>query len=264
MKKVVLEIGMEGGSLRIERLSKEGEVRFRVLVNDSAVALIGEPPTTQRKDLDFENAESLADFLPAKYRDYRAHNDPEFQTFTYGDIDSPRAANLKKIKSGDQLWFLARLWEHDGERWTGKSDFFLIGRLHASEVFVSVPPREARHLPPKTVKRIENNAHWSRFQLGDARPFTILVGDQRRSTRFRRAIRVTPEIAGLIYGGAFDSSEGIYRSSSGEILTNKNGKPRRFENFGSITRSIQPFLDSEDVQQGLCITKLEEIATQAT
>jgi hypothetical protein len=30
---------------------------------------------------------------------------------------------------GDQLWFLARLWNYDGARWTGGSDFHFIAFL---------------------------------------------------------------------------------------------------------------------------------------
>ena len=44
---------------------------------------------------------SLAEFLPERVRPYRAHADPEFETFTYGDILSVRAANLAGVEPGD-------------------------------------------------------------------------------------------------------------------------------------------------------------------
>jgi hypothetical protein len=45
---------------------------------------------------------NLLEIIPKKYHNLRVHNDPEFDTFTYGDypIHFPRAANLKKIKKG--------------------------------------------------------------------------------------------------------------------------------------------------------------------
>ncbi len=75
----------------------------------------------------------LGEVLPARIRGYRAHADPEFDTFTYGDVTSPRASALRRIAQGDSLWFLARLWGHDGGRWTGRSGFYFVGQLSGEQ-----------------------------------------------------------------------------------------------------------------------------------
>ncbi|MDI6839263.1 MAG: hypothetical protein QMD71_00135 [bacterium] len=61
-------------------------------------------------------------------------NDPEFKSFTYGDIFSPRAANLKEIQPDDLLFFLARLWLYkDG--FTNESDLYFIGYFTVEKRF---------------------------------------------------------------------------------------------------------------------------------
>jgi hypothetical protein len=76
---------------------------------------------------------NLGELVPEAMRTRRVHADPEFETYTYGDILSPRAANLKHVRSGDLVWFLSRLWHHDGRRWSRESDFYLIGFLDVQQ-----------------------------------------------------------------------------------------------------------------------------------
>jgi hypothetical protein len=152
-------------------------------------------------------ARSIADFLPDQFRKYKTHADPEFETFTYGDIRSPRASHLRRMGRGDELWFLARLWSHDGDTWTGRHALYLIGYLVVRRVIEL--PEGPSELLPQVVHWIENNAHWRRRLAGDRSPATIVVGDRSASRRFEKAIQVTPEVAGLIYGGKYDPSTGV-------------------------------------------------------
>jgi len=46
-----------------------------------------------------------------------------------------------------------------------------------------------------------------------------------------------------LVGGRHDLQSGVFHSA-GEILRNRNGAPRRFELFGSVTRTVQAFLDT--------------------
>ncbi|GAH85242.1 unnamed protein product, partial [marine sediment metagenome] len=62
----------------------------------------------------FNSNDKLIKYLPERRHDIiskqRVHNDPEFDTFTYGDvIDSskPKSSNLSLIKKGDYLFFIA-------------------------------------------------------------------------------------------------------------------------------------------------------------
>jgi hypothetical protein len=67
----------------------------------------------------------------------RTHNDPEFVTFTYGDFPTtvPRASNLRKLKTGDQLFFLARLVNWSNDAFTDNGGFYLIGFLDIEHVY---------------------------------------------------------------------------------------------------------------------------------
>lgn len=182
--------------------------------------------------------------MAQRIRSYRAHADPEFETFTYGDVRAPRSANLSLAVLGDQLWFLARLWDHDGTDWTGSSAFCLIGYYVVADNVEIAPGTVPDALAPAFAQRIARNAHYRRMLAGERTWCRIIVGDLTRSRRFRRALRVTPEVAGLVYGGRFDPATRSYLHN-GNVLLNRNGRRRSFETFGSVTRAIQPFLDSE-------------------
>ena len=84
------------------------------------------------------------------------------------------------------------------------------------------------------------------------------MGDRRLSKRFEHALTVTPQVAGLIYGGQHDQATDLY-VRDGQVLRNKNGKPRRFHYFGSVTRTIQPFLDSENAAERDCLHDLLQL-----
>ena len=201
----------------------------------------------------------LAELLPERTRRYRAHADPEFETFTYGDIEKPRAANLDDMKRGDQLWFLARLWKHDGIRWTGDHDFYFIGFIEVERNLTFEAGTRTSDVSVKVRKLIENNAHYRHLMAGDRDWFRVLCGKPRNSCRFSRAIRVTADVAGLLFGGSYEASTDHFKRGK-EILKNKNGKPRSFRNFGIITRAIQCFLDSSVPEQRDCVEKLAKMA----
>ena len=206
-------------------------------------------------------ARSLADFLPEQVRQYRAHVDPEFETFTYGDILSVRAANLAGVESGDQLWFLARLWDHDGTRWTGGSGFYFVALIEVERNRCFAAGTRPESIPPSLRGRISNNAHYHRLLAGDTAAFRILCGKQAASWRFLRALKVTPKVAGVLFGGSYDESSGVFRRGS-KTLKNKNGRPRRFDRFGSITRTIQCFLDSGITDQERGVRTLNRMAAR--
>ena len=183
---------------------------------------------------------NLADFLPESLRGERAHHDPDFAQLTYGDIPSPRAAALHQAVPGDQLWFLARLWDHDGMEFLGSSRFYLVGYLDVeTNLFFE---RGQGVYPPEVRTRLRANAHWLRRDAGDTGTFRVIVGKPDASRRFQTAVAVTPVIAAQLFAAHYDEpTDGFVQA--GEIARNKNGKPRLWSRFGSITRTIQWFLD---------------------
>lgn len=207
-------------------------------------------------------AKNLGDFIPDRVRTQSAHNDPEFATFTYGDIMSARAASLARAEPGDQLWFLARLWDRVGNHWTGTSDFFFIGVFQVTHNVVIPAGTTPSQLSTELRERISQNANYRQVAAGDvSRAVRIVVGSTTSSSRFHMALRVTPKVAGHIYAGE-RGSDGFYRRD-GIVLRNKNGNPRTFERLGSITRSVQPFLDSRNSGHPRYIEALAALAAAA-
>lgn len=89
------------------------------------------------EELASPNGRDLAGFLPREFVRIRTHNDPEFVTFTYGDFPTavPRASNLRRLKVGDQLFFLVRLVNWACGAFTDKAGFYLIGFLDIEHVY---------------------------------------------------------------------------------------------------------------------------------
>lgn len=125
----------------------------------------------------------------------------------------------------------------------GTTQRLLIGLIELEENLVIRGSTALPCLPTALRQRIANNAHHLRLLCGDMMHSRIILGSMTSSRRFRRAMRVTPEVAGLLFGGN-RGPDGLYRRN-GVIRENKNGLPRTFERLGSITRSIQPFLDTD-------------------
>ena len=85
-------------------------------------------PIPEDRDLDGDHAvryrdlrpynrpvRDLLQYVPGRLWDWPAHNDPEFDTFTYGDncSTSPRAAALRRVEPGDVRRGLSdsKLWD---------------------------------------------------------------------------------------------------------------------------------------------------------
>jgi hypothetical protein len=193
-------------------------------------------------------------------RSYTAHYDPDFESVTYGDLLGSRASNLSEAVPDDEVWFVARLWTFDRGRFAGEGDFFLVGRLAVTDnVLLS---REAVAALPGDVRSpLMRNPHWRRYDRAGA-VGRVLVGEVERSARFERAVRVTPEVAGMIFGGEHRASDDTFWRA-GKQLLNIAGTPRRFRLFGSITRTVQAFLDDGRAADRPYVARLRELARSA-
>ncbi len=94
----------------------------------------------------YDPDQSLAAYFPERVRALATHNDPEFETFTYGDNceANARAAGLKSAGPGDYLVFLVRLAEWSGgspKGPTGRHGFYLVGVLRVEGVMKGVRSR---------------------------------------------------------------------------------------------------------------------------
>jgi hypothetical protein len=203
---------------------------------------------------------SLLPAIPASMLDVHAHLDPDFAHLTYGDAQKPRGISLRGLAVGDQLWFLARLWAFDGTRFTGASDFFFVGAFEV-EANVLFEAGEGS-CPPALRARLEQNSHWHRKRAGDRGTFRVIFGKPETSARFRTAVRVTPEIAGHLFAASYDAAGDRYVADA-SVVPNKNGKPRTWKHFCSITRTIQWYLDSDDPRHMPHLNALEQLAGAA-
>ena len=205
----------------------------------------------------------LACFVPERLWSYTAHHDPDFECVTYGDLVGPRASrasNLSEVVRGDDLWFVARLWSFDRSRFVGGGEFFLVGRLAVTHnVLLSRDAVEA--LPDEVRSRVMRNPHWRRHDQARAEG-RVLVGDIGQSARFERAIRITPEVAGIIFGGDHRAADDTYWRA-GTQLFNIGGTPRQFRLFGSITRTVQSFLDDRRSTDQPYMAALQALARDA-
>lgn len=154
---------------------------------------------------------------------------------------------------------VARLWAHDGAQWTDRGDFYFIG-FFTLDANVEIPAgTDPDDLPARVQRQISHNAHYARLICGDRKEFRVLVGRPTESRRFARALKVTPRVAGWIFGGRYHSAHGTFRRGN-TVLKNRNGTPRRFETFGSATRSIQAFLDSAKTEDRPYLKALSRLA----
>ena len=133
----------------------------------------------------------LHQYVSADLWNTACHNDPEFETFTYGDNGTNgRSGALTKIQVGDLLMFLARLERWNAGRRTGQYGFYLIGGLlvdYAGWITRTSSQRD----------RFARNAHVIR---GDEEFWGIAGSSQSR--RFERAVPITRAICDEIFRAA--------------------------------------------------------------
>lgn len=196
--------------------------------------IIGPNISTYEDLLCFNSNDKLIKYLPERRRNiiskYRVHNDPEFDTFTYGDIiDStkPKSAKLSLVKKGDFLFFIANLTKYQyGKYLRNSGEFYFIGYLEVEDVYSKEEEIKAN------TDKIKNNAHYKRLldnysNFGD---FRIVKGNEN-SKRFKYPFKVTKEFCDdclrLVSGRKFNWNK--FSSITGCI--------------GSTTRAIRPYIN---------------------
>ena len=172
----------------------------------------------------------LTEYVPQRLWGWPTHNDPEFDSFTYGDNceTSPRAASLKRVEPGDFLFFLARLERHPRQQPRREYGFYLVGYLEVEEVLRDVQARPGGDV----LRRFGFNAHVRRGlsdpELWDR--FWVFEGSSR-SRRFDKAVPVTRDMASRVFTSA-DGSPWRWDGGRTELQV-----------IGSYTRSCRCVLD---------------------
>ena len=174
----------------------------------------------------------LANYLPEKIHNYYAHNDPEFITFTYGDMTkNSRSRNLLKIEKDDYLFFLVRLTPYRNNQYIKlEGNFYLIGFFQIEGIYKTEQKIE------ENSEKLKENAHYKKYitDYEEIDSSFIIKGDIKKSKRFKYPIRVD-------------------RSFCNKFLTDIDGREYKWKNdlkfdnqvIGSYTRTIRSILDSE-------------------
>ena len=186
----------------------------------------------------YDSNRDLLSHVPQDLWGMACHNDPEFETFTYGDSGTnPRSSNLTRMEAGDVLLFLARL----ERKVDGKRGFYLIGGISVDLVL----PRVLRPLSNPANDRFARNAHVIRARYTGEWDGFWLFGGSSQSRRFERAVPITREI-------------------SERVFMDKKGNPwdwsRQTETatIGSYTRTCRCMLDASDLAQAQRRTVLRQ------
>ncbi len=194
------------------------------------------PPMSTYAKLDCFNdpGESVAKYVSARHRGTRVHNDPEFETFTYGDDCgvNPRAAALKQARPGDVLLFVARLVRYESGRFTKEAGFYFVGYIRIEDML-----QDVRKFPfGKALVAFGHNAHIRRaiyHQKTALNGFSVFKGSAAGSKRLQRAVPLTRALA-----------EDLFRDARGKPwLWEKNGRSD-LQTIGSYTRSVRAVLDA--------------------
>ena len=222
MRVYLANVGANSGHRFASPLFEDGSFEFIPIPEDE-----GQTSGVRYSDLrsHYDPGRDLLRYVPPHLHGAVCHNDPEFETLTYGDNgENPRSTALTGIQPGDTLLFLARLerWR-DGER-TRDFGFYLIGGLSA-DYAEFVTPQSGRR------DRFAKNAHSIR---GDERFFG--VAGSSRSRRFRRAVPLTRDIC-----------DKVFRAANG--ATWRWGGKSDLAVIGSYTRTIRQMLDAGIAEQ---------------
>ncbi|MGC9777792.1 MAG: hypothetical protein HZR80_00955 [Candidatus Heimdallarchaeota archaeon] len=179
----------------------------------------------------FNSDKLLTAYLPKKVHNYTSHNDPEFKTFTYGDVTTnPRSYNLKKVKKGDYLFFLARLTPYLNDRFIrNEGSFYIVGYFVVEGVYSTEKELKVNR------EKIKQNNHYIKYENNpnDLGSFLVIKGDIQQSKRFIKTIKVNRSFC-----------DRFFLDSKGQSF-NWDDKKTENQIIGSYTRTIRAILDSE-------------------
>lgn len=128
----------------------------------------------------------LADYLPENRRAAMSscamHDDPEWETFTYGDPTRPKAG-LQRLVPGDLLVFYAGLRPY---AFDGPPALYIVGYFEVELAGL------AENMTPKDLHRCRGNFHVRHRRIFHRqRPYLVLVKGDRNSRLLTRAVKIS-------------------------------------------------------------------------
>ncbi|EKF84808.1 hypothetical protein [Methanobacterium formicicum] len=147
-------------------------------------------------DLTGEKGKPLSDYLPTRVADRKVHLDPEFKTFTYGDVGR-KADYLLKLNPGDILAFYAGFTPYMKSEYP--EALYIIGYFTVGEIIDfhkitgSYRTNDSHKSSTIEIKRIQeqypNNSHPKR--VSDIHDMVLVVGDPEQSKILEKAILIS-------------------------------------------------------------------------
>lgn len=182
MKAMILRVGID----------KSHSCDYAPIYSDGSFEYIPIPegyPSTEIKT--YENTKGihgdlLSTFVSSKYKKIQLHNDPEFETYTYGDpTGAPKTTAMRDLKTGDILAFSAGLRPYETDNY--EEGIYLIGYFTVEKIidFMKLTKKEVC----TAYKDYKNNSHCKRLQLENT--LLIIVGDEKKSKRLGKAIQIS-------------------------------------------------------------------------
>lgn len=160
------------------------------------------------------------------------HNDPEFDTFTYGDncSTSARASALRQVRKGDTLLFLSRLVRWDKNEAIGPYGFYLVGHIRIGDILCNI-----REVPEQELLvKYGANAHIRRGLSGPGfwDGFWVFKGTEK-SRRYEKAVPVTR-----------DFCDEVFKNARG-FSWKWDRRRTELQTIGSYTRTCRCVIDPE-------------------
>lgn len=174
---------------------------------------------------------ALSQYLPSEVRNLPVHNDPEFETWTFGGVPEKtylkNERGLNHLRPGDYLFFLSTLTEYANNEFIRHQwNYYLVGYFLVKDL-ISIK-NSLKFGDDQQIKAISNNAHFRQFLatgLTEGSELYVVIGDSERSQRFKHLIPFTRDVIG----------EQNRRSFIGKIRTArcffKNKEAKKFVNW---------------------------------
>jgi hypothetical protein len=135
-------------------------------------------------DLTGTRGKVLSSYLPSRVAQRKVHLDPEFTTFTYGDVGR-KASYLLKLDPGDLLVFYMGLTPLKAGGYP--EALYITGYFTVKEVL------DFKNIPLSQVKEIQekypHNSHLKR--RSDEKSMVLVVGDPEKSKLLDKAILIS-------------------------------------------------------------------------
>ncbi len=181
MKAMIIRVGIDtgyGGTLG--PIFEDGSFEFVPIPEYYA----GNYPVATYQQKRGRRGQPLSMYVPDKLRNTSMHDDPEFETFTYGD-PTPKRKSLRKLHAEDLLVFYAGLQPY--EHTYSETALYIIGYFKVREVvdFNMI----SDEVSASYYKQFSNNAHVKRHDSYE--DMLVVVGDRERSRLLRKGIRLS-------------------------------------------------------------------------